>query len=64
MSSSTLAKHESVGKEADFAGAIFLTLAASLQPFYNAAGAYSQSGLDNLAGAQTPEFNSSFGKNF
>lgn len=52
----------SAWKEAYFAGAIFLTLAASLQPFYNAAGAYSQTGLDNLAGAQTPAFNSSFGK--
>jgi hypothetical protein len=41
---------------------IFFTLAASFQPFYNAAGAYSASGLDNASGALTPAFNASFGK--
>jgi hypothetical protein len=41
---------------------IFFTLAASFQPFYNAAGAYSESGFDNAAGALTPGFNASFGK--
>ena len=40
---------------------IFWTLAASFQPFYNAAGAYSPDGLDNAAGALTPAFNASFG---
>jgi hypothetical protein len=40
---------------------IFFTLAASFQPFYDAAGAYSTSGLDNAAGALTPAFNGSFG---
>jgi hypothetical protein len=40
---------------------IFFALAASFQPFYNAAGAYSETGLDNAAGSLTPGFNSSFG---
>ncbi|KAK3704136.1 hypothetical protein LTR37_013976 [Vermiconidia calcicola] len=40
---------------------IFFCLAASFQPFYNAAGAYSESGLNNAEGALTPEFNGSFG---
>ena len=40
---------------------IFFALAASFQPFYNAAGAYSETGLDNASGSLTPGFNSSFG---
>jgi hypothetical protein len=44
------------------AAGIFFTLAATFQPFYNAAGAYSETGLDNATGSLTPGFNSSFGK--
>ena len=40
---------------------IFFTLAASFQPFYNAAGAYSATGLNNAEGALNPAFNASFG---
>lgn len=41
---------------------IFFTLAATFQPFYNAAGAYSTSGVDPSTGSLTPEFNASFGE--
>jgi hypothetical protein len=44
-----------------FIAGIFFTLAATFQPFFNAAGAYSISGLDNLSGSETAAFNSSFG---
>jgi hypothetical protein len=39
----------------------YLTLAATLQPFYNAYGAYSPTPSDPTAGLATESFNASFG---
>jgi hypothetical protein len=43
-------------------GGFFLAFAATLQPFYNAAGAYSSSGTNALEGEQSPAYAASFGK--
>jgi hypothetical protein len=43
-------------------GAFNLTFAATLQPFYNAYGAYAPAGEAASAGLETVGFNSSFGK--
>lgn len=42
-------------------GGVFLALAATLQPFYNSAGAYSATG-SFADGLKTPGFNASLGK--
>lgn len=42
-------------------GCFYLTLAATLQPFYGAYAAYSPSPTDPAAGLKTEGFNASFG---
>ncbi len=42
-------------------GAFWLTFGATLQPFYNAYGAYADSGAPAAQGLTTTGFNSSFG---
>jgi succinate-acetate transporter protein len=42
-------------------GAFWLTFAATLQPVYNAWGAYAPAGEPPAAGLATPSFNASFG---
>lgn len=43
-------------------GAWFLTYGATLQPFYNATGAFAQPGMPASSGASSPEFYASFGE--
>jgi len=43
-------------------GGFFLAFAATLQPFYNAAGAYSTSGTNTIEGQESPVYAASFGK--
>ena len=42
-------------------GGFFLAFATTLQPFYNAAGAYSASGTNTLEGEESPVYAASFG---
>lgn len=42
-------------------GAFWLSFGATLQPFYNAYGAFSTEANNPAAGLATPEFNASFG---
>jgi hypothetical protein len=43
-------------------GGFFLAFAATLQPFYNAAGAYSSTGTNTMEGQESPVYAASFGK--